>query len=63
MPPPSPPPRNESALEEIARIMIDHGVEFVVIGGQAEAAFGSPRITYHVDQRASWGRWVVRGVT
>jgi predicted nucleotidyltransferase len=44
-----PPPRNESALEEIARIMTDHGVEFIVIGGQAEAAFGSPRITYDVD--------------
>lgn len=26
-----------------------HGVEFIVIGGQAEYIFGSPRITYDVD--------------
>jgi predicted nucleotidyltransferase len=29
--------------------MTKHGVEFLVIGGQAEYLFGSPRITYDVD--------------
>jgi hypothetical protein len=38
-----------SALEQIARLLAAHGVEFLVIGGQAEAAFGSPRVTYDVD--------------
>ena len=38
-----------SALEQIARLFAAHGVEFLVIGGQAEAAFGSPRVTYDVD--------------
>jgi predicted nucleotidyltransferase len=36
-------------LEKIARVLVSNGVEFVVIGGQAEAAFGSPRVTYDVD--------------
>ena len=40
---------SSSALEQIARLLTSHGVEFLVIGGQAEAAFGSPRATYDVD--------------
>lgn len=39
----------ESALEKVARVLFAHNVEFLVIGGQAESAFGSPRITYDVD--------------
>ena len=30
-------------------LLADAGVEFMVIGGQAEALMGSPRITYDVD--------------
>jgi predicted nucleotidyltransferase len=29
--------------------MLRHGVRFIVIGGQAEYIFGSPRVTYDVD--------------
>jgi predicted nucleotidyltransferase len=29
--------------------MVRHGVRFIVIGGQAEYIFGSPRVTYDVD--------------
>lgn len=39
------PPR----LAHFASILRKHGVEFIVIGGQAEAIFGSPRVTYDVD--------------
>ena len=38
-----------SPLEQFATLLISHGVEFIVIGGQAETLFGSPRITYDVD--------------
>ncbi|MFN0133196.1 MAG: hypothetical protein ACKVW3_11815 [Phycisphaerales bacterium] len=38
-----------SSLGQIATILRRHGVEFVVIGGQAETIFGSPRVTYDVD--------------
>ena len=40
---------DRSALEQIVDLFAKHGVEFVVIGGQAEALFGSPRVTYDVD--------------
>lgn len=36
-------------LERAAAALAKHGVEFVVIGGQAEYLFGSPRVTYDVD--------------
>jgi predicted nucleotidyltransferase len=36
-------------LEHFARIFIEHGVQFIVIGGQAEYIFGSPRVTYDTD--------------
>lgn len=38
-----------SNLREIANVLVRHGVEFIVIGGQAESLFGSPRVTYDVD--------------
>ena len=39
----------KSALERIAELLVSHGVEFVVVGGQAEVLLGSPRVTYDVD--------------
>lgn len=38
-----------SRLEAISRLLVRHLVEFLVIGGQAEYLFGSPRVTYDVD--------------
>jgi len=40
---------NKSDLERIAEVLLTHGVEFIVIGGQAEVIHGSPRVTYDVD--------------
>lgn len=37
------------ALVRIAEHLQRHGVEFIVLGGQAAALFGSPIPTYHVD--------------
>src|SRR2546425_268926 len=39
----------KSSLEQFAEIFISHGVEFIVVGGQAEILFGSSRPTYDVD--------------
>jgi predicted nucleotidyltransferase len=39
----------EIPLVQIARILLAHGVEFLVIGGQAEWLMGSPRLTFDVD--------------
>jgi hypothetical protein len=39
----------KSDLHRIAEIFDRHAVDFVVIGGQAEALFGSPRVTYDSD--------------
>ncbi|MGD0769643.1 MAG: hypothetical protein ABSB42_15780 [Tepidisphaeraceae bacterium] len=39
----------KSDLHQIAEVFAGHGVEFVVIGGQAEALMGSARVTYDVD--------------
>ena len=39
----------KSALEKIALVLSAHGVEFVVVGGQAELLMGSPRVTYDID--------------
>lgn len=39
----------KSPLERVVEVLHRHGVEFVVIGGQAETLFGSPRVTYDVD--------------
>jgi predicted nucleotidyltransferase len=38
-----------SPLERFCVLLADAGVEFMVIGGQAEALMGSPRVTYDVD--------------
>src|SRR5688500_9828590 len=40
---------SKSALERVCDILHSHGVKFIIIGGQAEAIFGSPRVTYDVD--------------
>jgi predicted nucleotidyltransferase len=39
----------ESDLHRIAATLAQHGVEFIVVGGQAEVLMGSPRVTYDVD--------------
>ena len=42
-------PRERSPLERFCTLLAQHGVEFIVVGGQAEALMGSPRVTYDVD--------------
>jgi predicted nucleotidyltransferase len=42
-------PRAPSPLERFCAVLADHGVEFLVVGGQAEALMGSARVTYDVD--------------
>src|SRR5437870_449065 len=39
----------KSDLRKVAEILVRHGVEFIVIGGQAETIMGSPRVTHDVD--------------
>lgn len=39
----------KSSLEKICELLIAESVEFLVVGGQAESLFGSPRVTYDVD--------------
>jgi predicted nucleotidyltransferase len=39
----------KSDLRRIAECLDYYGVEFIVIGGQAETLYGSPRVTYDVD--------------
>jgi predicted nucleotidyltransferase len=38
-----------SPLERFCTLLADGGVEFMVVGGQAEALMGSARVTYDVD--------------
>jgi hypothetical protein len=38
-----------SAPERFCVLLADAGIEFMVIGGQAEALMGSARVTYDVD--------------
>ena len=40
---------DESPIERIAGLFARHDVEFIVIGGQAEALHGSARVTFDVD--------------
>ncbi len=40
---------DKSPLERVVDLLVKHNVEFIVIGGQAETLFGSPRITYDID--------------
>lgn len=42
-------PDRISNLRKITGCLVPHGVEFIVIGGQAETLMGSPRVTYDVD--------------
>jgi hypothetical protein len=39
----------QSELEALAEVFVRHGVEFLVIGGQAEVLMGSPRVTFDTD--------------
>lgn len=41
--------QEKSDLRRIAEVLVPHGVEFIVIGGQAETLMGSPRVTFDVD--------------
>ncbi|HEY7089745.1 MAG TPA: hypothetical protein VH518_16730 [Tepidisphaeraceae bacterium] len=43
------PNESVSHLGFVVAILRRHGVEFIVIGGQAEALMGSPRVTYDTD--------------
>lgn len=40
---------NKTRLESLGAIFQRYGVQFIVIGGQAEYIFGSPRVTFDVD--------------
>jgi hypothetical protein len=40
---------SDSELEQFVAFFARHGVEFLVIGGQAETLMGSPRVTYDTD--------------
>jgi len=42
-------PPELSPLERFCLLFADAGVEFMVVGGQAEVLMGSPRVTYDVD--------------
>jgi predicted nucleotidyltransferase len=42
-------PHEPSRLERFCAVLADHGVEFIVVGGQAEALMGGARVTYDVD--------------
>jgi hypothetical protein len=39
----------KSALEEVVELLGRHGVEFIVIGGQAEVLHGGGRVTLDID--------------
>jgi predicted nucleotidyltransferase len=40
---------DKSPFERILEVFLAHGVEFLVIGGQAETLYGSARVTFDVD--------------
>ncbi len=42
-------PQDTSPLERFCVLFTDAGVEFMIVGGQAEALMGSPRVTYDFD--------------
>ncbi len=42
-------PAEQSPLERFCALLARHGVEFIVVGGQAEALMGGARVTYDVD--------------
>ena len=39
----------KTPFEQIVELLNAHGVEFVIIGGQAETLHGSPRVTFETD--------------
>lgn len=41
--------RDDSPLERFCALLVEHGVEFIVVGGQAEVLMGGARVTYDVD--------------
>jgi hypothetical protein len=43
------PAPQESRAQKIVAILRRHGVEFMMIGGQAEVLMGSPRVTFDTD--------------
>ena len=42
-------PLEVSPLERFCSLFTEHGVEFLIVGGQAEALMGSARVTYDID--------------
>jgi predicted nucleotidyltransferase len=42
-------PAEPSPLERFCAVLAAHGVEFIVVGGQAETLMGGARVTYDVD--------------
>lgn len=42
-------PRDVSPLERVCALLADAGVEFIVVGGQAEVLMGGARATFDVD--------------
>ena len=40
---------SKSPLEHAVELMVRHGVEFIIIGGQAEVLFGGSRVTFDID--------------
>jgi predicted nucleotidyltransferase len=44
-----PPPRARIDFEAALRLLAEHGVDFVVVGGLAAAAHGAARVTYDLD--------------
>ena len=42
-------PVEQSPLERFCAVLAKHGVEFIIVGGQAEALMGGARVTYDVD--------------
>jgi hypothetical protein len=41
--------RGKSRLQTVAELLARHGVEFIVIGGQAEVLHGGACVTYDID--------------
>ncbi len=39
----------KTPFEQIFELLTSCGVEFLVIGGQAETLYGSARVTYDID--------------
>jgi predicted nucleotidyltransferase len=42
-------PVEQSPLERFCEVLAEHGVEFIIVGGQAEVLMGGARVTYDVD--------------